>query len=431
MKPSLDIPRSSSGHSPPTSVIVLNDHGFVSGGQAKIAIESALHLKARGLDVCFIAGVGPIDERLPDSGIDCRVVGEHDILSDPNRMRAAGRGTWNVRAARELAGCVARRDPDSTVIHAHGWAKALSPSIGPVMTASRAAHVYTMHEYFLACPTGGFYHHKAGEICTRRPLGFDCLTTGCDSRSNVHKMWRVARQAILRTAGNMPRGLREIIYLAPEQQSIMAPFISPLARWHYLPNPVGPLPAERIPAERNDTILFIGRLSPEKGAEVAARAARLAGVRIAFAGDGECSEAVAQANPDALMLGWLGEDALRHWMLQARCLVFPSLWYECYPLVVADALRIGLPVVVSTSTVAASSIEDGVSGLHRAAGDVEGWADAMTRLRSDELVRTLGEGAFRAGTALLSEDEYTSRLIGIYEECLARKQVASREGMLA
>lgn len=412
----------------PLSVIILNDHGWINGGQAKVAIDSALHLKRAGLDVCFIAGAGPLDERLVQSGIECHVAGKHDLWSDPNRFRAATRGIWNRDSARLLAECTAARDPRSTIIHAHGWAKALSPSIGPELTRSDTAHVYTLHEYFLACPTGGFFHHGEGEICTRTPLGVQCLTTRCDPRNDFHKAWRVARQAVLRSAGNLPRGLREIIYLAPGQKSVMAPYLPSQARWHLLPNPVRDQPSARVMAERNEIFLFIGRLSPEKGAEVAARAAGEAGVPIAFCGDGDRRDAIRSANPNATMLGWLGEEELNGWLSKARCVVFPSLWYEGYPLVVADALRLGIPVIASKSCVAASMIADGVNGLHAETGDVQDWADAMGRLRSADLVRRLGEAAFEAGRELLSHDEHTSRLIAIYEDAISRKQ--ARTGAL-
>jgi len=410
------------------NVIVLSDHGWINGGQAKVAIDSALNAKRAGLDVCFVAGSGPLDERLVHAGIECHVAGDHDILSDPNRLRAVSRGIWNSRAARLLSDCIAARRPECTVIHAHGWAKALSPSIGPVLTGSDAAHVYTLHEYFLACPNGGFFHYGSREICTRRPLGFDCLTTRCDPRNDFHKAWRVARQVVLKSAGEMPAGLREIIYLAPEQKSIMAPFIPAEARWHLLPNPVSSHPQQRVVAEQNEMYLFIGRLSPEKGAEVAARAARKAGVPIAFCGDGQCREAVRQANPDALVLGWLEEDELNEWLRKARCVVFPSLWYECYPLVVADALALGLPIIVSNSCVATSLIADGENGLHAEPGNVDAWAEAMTRLRSNQLVETLSEAAFRDGQRLLTQDQYTARLIRIYEDVIQRKQAMLPRG---
>jgi len=409
----------------PFDIVILCDHGWVNGGQAKVAIDSALQLRSRGFDVCFVAGCGPVDERLLAAGVECQVVGDHDILSDPSRIRAATSGIWNRAAAKLLKRCLADRDPRSTVIHVHGWAKVLSPSIGPVVTKSQAAHVYTLHEYFLACPNGGFFDYQAGEICKRRGLGFDCLRTNCDSRVSAHKVWRVARQAVLRTVGAMPRQLREIIYLAPEQLAIMKPYMPEAARWHHLPNPVGGRPATRVPAEDNELALFIGRLSREKGAPVAAAAARQAGVPIAFCGEGECKDEILRANPDALLAGWVSPDELAMWIRKARCLVFPSLWYEGYPLVVADALRAGLPVLVSDSSVAASSVSHGVTGLHVRAGDVRAWAEALRTLKNADVARSYGEAAFAAGAQLLDEEGYTSRLIDIYRAALARKHGAN------
>lgn len=405
----------------PLDVVILCDHGWVNGGQAKVAIDSALQLKARGIAVCFVAGCGPLDERLLDAGVECHVVGEYDILSDPSRLRAAARGIWNHRAAKMLEQCLAKRDPRSTVIHVHGWAKALSPSIGPVVTKAQAALVYTLHEYFLACPNGGFFDYQAGEICTRRALGIDCLRTACDPRAKAHKAWRVARQAVLWTAGRLPRELREIIYLAPEQLTIMKPYMPGTTRWHHLPNPVGPRPPARVRAEDNQLVLFVGRMSREKGAHIAAAAARQAGMPIAFCGDGECKDDVARANPDAILPGWVQPAEVETWMQKARCLVFPSLWYECYPLVVADALRAGLPVLVSDSSVAASSVRHGVTGLHVRAGDVRAWAEALQKLEKPEVVRSLSEAAFAAGEQLLDEQEYATRLIDIYRDALVRK----------
>jgi glycosyltransferase involved in cell wall biosynthesis len=219
----------------------------------------------------------------------------------------------------------------------------------------------------------------------------------------------------------MPSGVREIIYLAPEQRTIMEGYVPPEVRWHHLPNPVGPQPQQRIRAEENDLFLFIGRLSPEKGAEVAAAAAKLAGVKIAFCGEGECRDAVLRANPAAIMTGWVGQDELAGWMARARCLVFPSLWYECYPLVVADALRAGLPILISDSCVAASSVAHGLTGLHVRAGDVEAWAEAMVSLRSTQLVRSYSLASFNAGKKLLGSDEYITRLIDIYRSVICRK----------
>lgn len=409
-----------------TDVIVANDHGTVTGGQAKVAIESALQLKARGLNVCFIAGSGAVDERLLDAGIACHSVQPHDLLSNPSRASAAISGLWNSAAARTLSACIATRDAASTIVHVHGWAKALSPSIGPVVTKADVAHVYTLHEYFLACPNGGFYDYAAGKICTRRPMSVACVTARCDSRAMHHKMWRVARHAGLQHASKMPSELREFIYLSRKQREIMAPHFSPHARWHYLPNAAGSQPPNRTRAEDNDLFLFIGRLSPEKGGVIVAEAAKRAGVKIAFCGAGEEEQAIRRSNPEAVMLGWLSEAELKEWIQRARCLLFPSLWYECHPLVVVDAIRAGLPVLVSQTTLAASIIEDSGAGETIPTGDVGAWSEAMRKLRSPTKVAQLSRAAFAAGRQLLGPEEYADRLIGIYQTVLARRHAPAR-----
>lgn len=220
----------------------------------------------------------------------------------------------------------------------------------------------------------------------------------------------------------MPSGLCELIYLAPEQRDILGQYMPAEARWHYLPNPVGPRPDKRVVAEQNTTFLFVGRLSPEKGGLVAAHAAREAGVPITFAGDGEQREAIVRANPDARMLGWVSQEQIDAEMRRARALLFPSLWYETYGLVVAEAVRAGLPVLVSKSSVSASLVENGVAGDHLRAGEVLGWADAMRRLAADDsIARAYSNNAFRLGADFADQQACTSGLIDIYDAALARR----------
>lgn len=407
------------------NVVIVNDHAFVNGGQAKVAIESALMLADTGLRVTFFAGVGPVDIRLDKAGVRSVCLDQHDLLGDPNRARASIVGLWNNAAARELAALLAELDAGESIVHIHGWAKSLSPSIGPVVSRSGIPHVYTLHEYFLACPNGGFYDGQHQEICTRRPLGASCLMTHCDRRRRSHKAWRVMRQAILWSAGAMPRSLRDFIYLSRIQFEAMRPYLPAGARMHHLPNAVDRPAPVRVAAEDNETFLFIGRLSTEKGAELAASAARIAGVPIAFAGEGERRDAIVAANPQALMLGWQDAGALAATMRKARCLVFPSLWYEGYPMVVLEAMRMGLPVLASDRTAAVEVVRHGQDGLHVRTGSEAAWTEAMRRMADARAVARYSASSLRAAHDFLNIDAYRERLIDIYEDA-ARSQRRER-----
>src|SRR5437870_11459468 len=171
------------------NVVVINDHAFVNGGQAKVAIETALALRSGGFCVYFFAGMGPVDIRLKEAGVECICLEQFDILSDPVRARAVARGLWNREAAQRLSHLLRTLPSHETIVHVHGWAKSLSPSIGPAVTQGPHPHVYTMHEFFLACPNGGFYDYQRNALCPRTPLGPRCLAANCDARSRAHKTW--------------------------------------------------------------------------------------------------------------------------------------------------------------------------------------------------------------------------------------------------
>lgn len=345
------------------SVLIVSDFACINGGQAKVAIDSARLLADAGLAVTFLAAVGPVDPLLDHPGITVDFIGQHDILSDPSRMRAMIGGIWNRTARARLDRAIARLDPATSILHCHGYAKALSPAIGPVLADGPLPAVYTMHEYFLACPNGGFYDYQANAICTRRAMGADCLTTNCDVRSMSHKAWRVARQAATWSAGRMPRGLRDVITISATQRRVMEPYLAPATRIHHVPNPVdlGALPP--VDAGANTIFLFIGRLNPEKGGLLFARAAREAGVQAVFVGDGPEAEAIRTANPDATITGWQTPAQVQDWIARARALVFPSLWYEGQPLVPLEALSRGVPVVAGAWTAASEAFVPGVSGV--------------------------------------------------------------------
>lgn len=399
------------------TVVVVNDHGFINGGQAKIAIDSAKALAASGLDVVFFTACGPVDEGLAKAGVEVVCLDQSDILSEPRRLLAAGRGLWNFTAARDLRALLEARDPRKTVVHCHGFAKALSPAIGPVVVGGPWAHVYTCHEYFLACPNGGFYDFQKNEICTRRALGPACLTTNCDVRRPAHKAWRVARQATLWSFGAMPRRLKHVIYVSETQRRVLERYMSPRTSLHYVQNPNTVAAKSRVRAEDNDIFLFVGRLSPEKGATVFARAAKIAGVRAVVIGDGAERAAIAAANPDAEMIGWVQPETVDVWMRQARTLVFPSLWYETDGLVVREALARGVPVICGSWTAAAEMLGGGAMGCLWPSASTSALADCLRAQASNEIIRRQSELAF--SRRFFDMVEHVKRLRDIYSLALA------------
>lgn len=396
------------------NVIVVNDHCVINGGQAKVAITSAVGLAHAGMNVVFFAGQGPIDPSLPKAGVRVVCLDQLDILSDPSRLKAMARGVWNTRAARALRTLLGEFDPADTIVHCHGFAKVLSASIGPVITGHPIPHVYTMHEYFLACPNGGFFHYPDNEICTRRALGPSCLTTNCDPRQAAHKAWRVARQMAVNGPGNLPKGLRHVIYISGTQRSVMEPYLAGGTNLHHIPNPVDVVRASPVNVADNDLFVFIGRLSPEKGAAMFAEAAALAGAKAVFVGDGEARKDILQSLPDAQITGWQTPAQVSDWISKARCVVFPSLWYECQPLVPYEALARGVPVITGQWGAASEAVTDMQDGILVERPTAADFAAALAVVDRETASR-MGEAAMAAyWTNPLTVERHCDTLLSIY-----------------
>jgi glycosyltransferase involved in cell wall biosynthesis len=193
------------------------------------------------------------------------------------------------------------------------------------------------------------------------------------------------------------------------------------------------LPAEKIVVKPNTTtdsggrresmgnaILFVGRLSEEKGVRTLVEAARFIGNPVRIMGDGPLrDELEATAPPNVTFIGHAPHDEVRSEMACARCLVLPSLCYENFPMTLAEAYAMGLPVIASRLGSLVELVDDGLIGLHFAPGNAAELAVAIKRLAEDE------EGAARMGQAArqhylerYTPDRALHDLEAIYHSCI-------------
>jgi glycosyltransferase involved in cell wall biosynthesis len=375
-------------------IVIANDFAHVNGGTAAVAIDSAIGLARRGHRVSFFSAVGPADARLSEAGVEVVCTGQYEILRDPSRVRAMCQGLWNSAASRALNSHLNGNGREDTVIHLHGWNKALSTSVARAAMSRGCKIVCTLHDYFVACPNGGFFDHSSLRHCHRKPLSFSCIACNCDPRSYSHKLWRVARQVVQEGVGGLPGSVDAFVVLSRLSTNILRPHLPREARIFEVQNPIDVPRQPPVEVEKNRDFVLVGRLSPEKGGALFASAAREAGVPALFVGDGSSREEIASAYPSAIMTGWVPKERVADYFARARGLVFPSLWYEAQPLVLLEAAARGVPAIVSDGCAGAENVEDGVTGLLFRNGDIESLSSALRRMSDDALVQRLGRAAY-------------------------------------
>lgn len=173
--------------------------------------------------------------------------------------------------------------------------------------------------------------------------------------------------------------------------------------------------------EDGEYFLFLGRMSPDKGAHRAIEVARKAGVRLLMAAKMRepwertyFDERVAPLlGPEAVYLGEVPHERKLELLAGARALLFPIRWNEPFGMVMLESMACGTPVIAFPEGAAPEVIEDGRTGF--LCDDEAEMAEAASRvgeLRREEC-RAAVEGYF-------STKRMVAEHIELYEEVARR-----------
>jgi glycosyltransferase involved in cell wall biosynthesis len=140
---------------------------------------------------------------------------------------------------------------------------------------------------------------------------------------------------------------------------------------------------------RRTTLLYVGRLDPEKDVGLLLAAAAGVAADVVVAGDGTLAEELrASAPANVRFVGRLDREELVRWYAATDAFVFPSR-SDQWALVLNEATAAGLPVVTTDAPGAVDDlVEDGRSGLVVPRGDERAFAVALERIVADAAFRT-------------------------------------------
>jgi glycosyltransferase involved in cell wall biosynthesis len=387
-------------------VVIVNDASQARGGATGLSLLQARLLRERGVEVTYFAA-----DRLDNPELEALGVRHVNAGSDPlmkaHPLKAATRGLYNRSVRDALTALIAESDTPDTVYHVHSWSKALTASVFSALLPVAPRVFIHAHDFFIACPNGGFMDYQAMAPCDRVPMSVACLTTHCDKRNYAQKLWRVTRQQIL--SNTLPRsapwGAVLMIHPAMARYLVKSGYDAELL--HPLRNPASALCAERVAAEDNRDFLFIGRVEAEKGIEELITAASAAQVPLTVVGDGPLREPLAAQYPDVRFTGWMDRSQIESEARHARALVMPSRYPEPFGLVAAEGSLSGLPVIVSESALLAEEIVSKGVGFACNARDPQAF-EALLRhvaaLPRDEIA-TISQRGFAGEAGLCTTPE--------------------------
>jgi len=337
----------------------------------------------------------------------------NDEVSGTSRADLAVQSFWSTQTLRDVTALIAEHHP--TVVHVHNTLPLVSPSVYWAAHRARVPVVQTLHNFRLLCPQALML--RDGRVCE------DCVGK-VPWRAVQHRCYRESTVQSAVVAGVL-QGHR---WLGTWQHKISRYIaLNSFCRDKFI---AGGLPAERISIKPNfvdlpmhdqaparDGFLFVGRLSEEKGLATLASAARLlpADLRFRIVGTGSEERHFHQGS-GAVLLGLKSRDEIFAEMRKAKALIVPSIWFETFGLVVAEAFACGTPVIASRIGALAALIEDGVTGLHFNPGNSDDLAEKLAWAQQNtEAMAQMGRNARLYYEQKLTGDVNYRQLIDIYD----------------
>jgi glycosyltransferase involved in cell wall biosynthesis len=383
------------------------------GGVERCVEAATAAQRALGHDVRVVAGsetTAPAAERRDETHDGVRV---HRLvrgpgLLDPIDPFRADHGPLYESVLEEFR-------PD--VVHVHHW-KNLGDDVARRAVLRGARVVVTLHDFHVSCAL--YFRIPDGRnLCALPQSGASC--GACIDRAlGVGEIEQVKLRVETRALAFAEELRAASIVTAPSAAHAAALRPHLPADVAVTPLSIGSAPSEPAPPRPRTgplRVLHFGNLCRLKGVETLVDAIDVADPQ----GDGVALRLLGGVLEPDLRLGRATRlpaydaEVLRREAADADVAVFPSFAAETYSLTVDEALRLGLPVIVSDRGAPAERV--GERGIVVPAGDVGALAAVLRRLRDDPAALA----ALRAGrhASLETPSDFGRRAAELYERATA------------
>jgi glycosyltransferase involved in cell wall biosynthesis len=398
-------------------ILMVNKFFWFKGGSERIFFEEAEVLKNKGHTLIFFS---MRDERnLPSkqSGYFIDHVDYNNIKSFTQGIKQSLNILYSLEAKRKIKRILNHYRPD--IVHLHNIHHQISPSILHAIDEHGIPMVMTLHDYKMVCPVYSLLSNgRPCQKCGNRRY-YWCILKRCSKNSYTksllntvemylhHSIWRIYNkvQVFIAPSVFLNEKIREM------------GFKGKVVR---LPNFVKPENFKPVFGCKQRSIVYFGRLSPEKGIATLMNAVKGMNITLKIIGDGPSKDGLADlAKRDRLhnviFYGYKDGSELRQEIRSSMFSVLPSECYENNPLTIIEAFALGKPVIGSSMGGIPELIRDGERGLIFKAGDVGDLRKKISDLLDKtQKVYEMGINARKFVENELNPEKHYEQLMKIY-----------------
>jgi len=402
-------------------VLQINKFFYRRGGVEVVLFDTIKGLRSRGHEVSEFAmmhaGNMPSEYSAYFASEVPELLGKQDMAVKWNIFK---RLFYSAEIEKKLSALIMAVEPE--VAHLHSVYHHLSASTFIKLFQSHVPMVLTLHDFFPISPSRNFLKGETlCEHCYRS--AFDCIRYRCVDNRLLPSIAGVLEARYYRFKKIWDR---IDLYICPSKfmADKMIEYGFPAQKMRVLPNPFATQPVQYPLGEK---VVYLGRTHYEKGIKVFMEAAKqLREYKIVVAGNGPEDAWVQEfARKNILSnierVGWVGGEAWKKVMLDAKVIVVPSLFYENCSLAILEAMSYGRIVVTVNRGGNPELIKDGVSGFLAKPENPIDLAQTIKRAMQStpEQATAIGAAALETLQKNHRPEDYFDGLERIYQEAIA------------
>ncbi|WP_374090215.1 glycosyltransferase family 4 protein [Methylomicrobium lacus] len=392
-----------------------NKFFFLNGGSETVFFQERDFLVDSGVSVVDFSMQ---DERNRHSAYSNYFVSSRQYKQGASlvqKIESASSLIHSPEAVKHISALIDAERPD--IVHCHNIYHQLTPSIIGAAKKFGVPIVLTLHDYKPVCPAYVRLHdEKMCSACLDGDFS-NVIKYRCADGSLGKSALLYAEAVVQKLLGNYEK-LDAVI--APSQfmaESVASRFSPEKVKVIY--NGID-IDKVRASAEDDGYVLYLGRLSQEKGIATLLEAYRRNDIRLPLkiCGTGPLlDQLLMDVPPNVELLGYQTGEALKSIISKASLVSVPSEWYENCPMSVLEAMAYGKPVVASQVGGIPELVADGISGLLHEPGNADALSACIDKLADDvELRKMMGRNARQRVEDSFSLAQHNAALLAVYRD---------------
>ena len=341
------------------------------------------------------------------------------------KLRLSTNTLWNPKTARDLKELIREFKPD--VAHFTNTFPLVSPAAYYVCHQNHVPVIQTVQNYRLICPRAVLMRDgQTCEKCVGAFFPWAAIAHRCYHESALQSAVVATMLFTHRMIGTWSREVNIYVAATEFSRTKLKDGGIPAEKIWVKPNFLSSDPGERNSGTEGEYVLFVGRIAQEKGVWTLVSAWKdLDHMPLYIAGDGPLLPKIRQYIQQNQMshvhiLGHQTNTEILVLMKRARFLVFPSEWYEGFPMTITEAFACGLPVVASRLGAMAEIIDESRTGLHFDPGDPQDLAAKVEWAWSHpEAMQAMGQEARKEYEEKYTAERNYKMLMDIYHHAVA------------